>query len=135
MTSEGKVKREITKILDRWKTVVPMHVWMPVPNGYGKSGLDYHCIVAGHALIIEAKAPGKEPTPRQRDALKGHLEAGATCFIISEQAGLDALDQWFQRGGPMPPLIIVQGDDATSFEYVDPWKHCMLIRLTPTETK
>lgn len=97
MTPEGKVKREITKILDRWALVVPMHVWMPVPNGYGKSGLDYHCVVAGHTLIIEAKAPGGEPTPRQRDALKLHLEAGATCFVVSEKAGLDALDRWFRR--------------------------------------
>lgn len=95
MTPEGKVKVQINKILARWALAVPMHVWMPVPNGYGKSGLDYHCVIGGHALIIEAKAPGGQPTPRQREALKLHLLAGATCFIISEQAGLRALDRWF----------------------------------------
>lgn len=100
MTPEGKVKREITKILDYWSNYLPMYVWMPVPNGYGKSGLDYHCVIDGHTLIIEAKALGGEPTSRQRQALKTYVEAGATCFIISEQAGLDALKAWFWRWAP-----------------------------------
>lgn len=96
-TPESQVKKDIKRVLAYWKTKLNIHIWMPVPNGYGISGLDFHCVVVGHCLIIEAKAPGGEPTPRQRQALVEHHTAGATCFIISNREGLTALNRWFER--------------------------------------
>ena len=65
-----------------------------MPTGYGKSGLDFSCCVNGKALFIETKAPGEEPTPRQRETMIKQLDAGATVFIISDERGHQALIDW-----------------------------------------
>jgi len=72
VTPEGTVKRGITKILKR----EGIYYEMPVPGGYGKSGLDYNCCVVGQWLSIEAKAPDKEPTKRQETTMRHIREAG-----------------------------------------------------------
>lgn len=43
---------------------------MPVPSGYGVPTLDFIGCYKGFFFAIETKAPGKEPTPRQRKTIK-----------------------------------------------------------------
>lgn len=93
MTPEGKVKVDVKKVLEVFKPW--LYYEMPVPGGFGKSGLDFHCIFCGHALVIETKAPGKDLTQRQIDRAKEIYESGGTVFIISSKAGTLALLKWF----------------------------------------
>lgn len=94
MTPEGKVKKRVKGILNLFERV---YFEMPVPTGYGKSGLDFSCCVNGHALFIETKAPGEEPTPRQRETMLKQLDAGASVFIVSNTDGYNALVNWLLK--------------------------------------
>lgn len=79
MTPEGKVKRKVSNLL---KSTPGLYYFMPVQGGYGAATLDYLGWYMGHAFAIETKAPGKEPTPRQRETISAMQEAGAEVFII-----------------------------------------------------
>jgi hypothetical protein len=57
---------------------------MPVPIGFGAPTLDFLVLVNGHFLGIEAKAPGKNPTPRQLLTMQAIVDAGGTCLVIRE---------------------------------------------------
>lgn len=93
MTPEGRVKRAIRKVLDQ---VRGLYVFMPVPSGFGKSSLDYVLCVGGVFIAIEAKAPGKKLTPRQK-AIKRQIErAGGTVFVIDNES--------FEPGSPLALL-------------------------------
>lgn len=94
VTPEGKVKKRVKAILNSFERV---YFEMPVPTGYGKSGLDFSCCVNGHALFIETKAPGEEPTPRQRETMMKQLDAGASVFIVSNTNGYVALTNWLRK--------------------------------------
>ena len=78
-TPEGKVKKGIIDILKKYN----IYYFMPVQNGMGAPGLDFHCTVPpkGLSLNIEAKAPGKKPTARQLGTIERMEAAGATCFV------------------------------------------------------
>ena len=93
-TPESKVKARINSILSQAK-----NVWwfMPVQNGMGKATLDYIGAHCGHAFAIEAKAPGKLPTPRQMVTMQDMLKAGITVFIVdgTDQYPFEPLIQWF----------------------------------------
>lgn len=98
MTPEGKVKAKISKTLKEFAPDVSYD--MPVPCGYGKQGVDYNGVVKsalhkqGLAFFIEAKAPGKKPTPRQRNTLAEKEGAGAKCFVIDGDKGVADLRNW-----------------------------------------
>lgn len=79
-TPEGKVKSRINKILDKYKGRI--YKFMPVPGGYGKSTLDYLGIFRGRGFAIEAKAPGKVPTPRQEQIADDIRAGGGRVFVI-----------------------------------------------------
>jgi hypothetical protein len=80
MTPEGKIKNNINKVLDKYKGRV--YKFMPVPGGFGPSSLDYILCVAGTFVAIEAKAPGKKPTPRQNAIIGAIRRSGGTVFVI-----------------------------------------------------
>ena len=65
-TPEGKVKDQIKSVLNKFG----IYYFMPVQNGMGKPGLDFYCCYRGKFIAIEAKAPGKKPTPRQLNTLQ-----------------------------------------------------------------
>jgi hypothetical protein len=70
---------------------------MPVPSGFGKSGLDYNLCMWGLWVTIEAKAPNEWLTPRQRGTARKIYEAGGKVFIISSDEGLDSFKRWVRR--------------------------------------
>ena len=61
-TPEGKVKKLVDEILDRFCVLYDK----PVLTGFGGRQLDYTCCYFGQYFVIETKAPGEEPTGLQR---------------------------------------------------------------------
>lgn len=84
MTPEGKVKKAVKAELDKY----PHYREMPVPGGFGKSGLDFTICFYGVFLCIETKKPGGEPTDRQWQRIDEIREAGGIAIVImsAEQA-------------------------------------------------
>jgi hypothetical protein len=76
---------------------------MPVPYGYGRSGLDYEGCIEGHFFAIETKAPDDDAdlTPRQRATAKAIIEGGGRVFIISREAGLTVFKHWVEECKPV----------------------------------
>ncbi len=92
MTPEGKVKAAITKKL------IEMGCWyyMPVGSGYGAPTVDYLCAYEGKAFGIEAKAPGKSPTPRQLATMLFMGKLGVPSIVInsSSEDKMKYLEAW-----------------------------------------
>ncbi len=83
MTPEGRVKAAIKRVLKAhgcwW--------YMPVPGGFGEPTLDFICAIDGRIFCIEAKAPGKKPTPRQQETMRRYEEKGVPCIVIDGDTG------------------------------------------------
>lgn len=95
-TPEGKIKKHVSSLL---KSYAPtLYYEMPVPSGFGKSGLDYTGCFYGRFFAIETKAPGKRPTARQLTTIAQMRAAGAKVFIIDGDIGLIELDNWLAAG-------------------------------------
>jgi hypothetical protein len=92
MTPEGKTKASIKNVLDLRKPY--LYYDMPVPNGYGKSTLDFICCYYARYFAIEAKRATKKPTSRQDGTREDMIMAGATVFVINDDAGCEKLDAW-----------------------------------------
>ena len=97
MTPEGKIKAKVNKLLDDPR----IYSFMPVQNGMGAAGLDYHCVVtwpgAAEAFFIETKAPGKKPTDRQRVLIERLEGMGIKVFVIDGDRGLEELRTWLNQ--------------------------------------
>lgn len=75
----------------------------PVQNGMGAPALDYHGTHRGFAFVIETKAPGKSPTPRQINTIRKAHAAGTSCFMID--GDLTELHNWLTF--PIPGYLSV----------------------------
>jgi|KBSMisStandDraft_5_1062788.scaffolds.fasta_scaffold1800999_2 hypothetical protein len=96
---EYEIKRLVTaflKVLTDEDSPVRCYYRMPVPGGYGKSGLDYEGCIEGFYFAIETKAddPHVNLTPRQRECALDILAGGGKVFIISTAEGLNAFQRW-----------------------------------------
>jgi len=94
---ERSVKRRVTAyLLELQRIGTPLFFSMPVPSGYGRSGLDYEGCLAGHYFAVETKSPDEDAdlTPRQRHIAKSIVKAGGKVFIISDREGLAAFQSW-----------------------------------------
>lgn len=93
-TPEGKTKQTIDRLLLDFKA----YFLKPVQNGMGSPALDYHGSHQGLAFVIEAKALGKEPTPRQIATMRRIGKSGASLFVIDGH-GPDLFDLrvWLQH--------------------------------------
>ena len=90
---EAAVKNRIKQILnEHW----PIYFDMPVPGGYGKPTLDFTGCHKGDYFAIEAKAPGKKPTPRQELTIASMRGADARVFII-DGTDYQELIAWLER--------------------------------------
>ena len=89
MTPEGKVKKEVIKILKAHGA----YYFCPVQNGFGAPGLDFHCVHHGLGFFIETKAKGKKPTPRQNLTIQRVQESSGMVFVID---GTDNTDTYAQ---------------------------------------
>jgi hypothetical protein len=87
-TSEGKIKDLIKR---RMKEEFPdAYRFCPVQNGMGAPSVDFlYCVPCGIWVAIEAKAPGKEPTPRQQETLNEMAAAGGATYVVDGVASLE----------------------------------------------
>lgn len=88
-TPEKNVKTAIKKLLDKhgcW-------YYMPVPGGYGEATLDFLCARNGRMFAIEAKAPGKSATPRQRVTIGKMRKHKIPCWV-EDSSTIDELEAW-----------------------------------------
>lgn len=90
MTEEGKVKKEINKVLAKFGDKI-WH-YMPVPYGFGKPALDYLMCVSGSFIAIEAKAGGEVPTPLQEKTIREMRAAGGKVFVIDGTRATDTYE-------------------------------------------
>jgi hypothetical protein len=92
MTPEGRVKKDVKKVLD----ANSIYYFMPTQSGYGVVGiLDFLCCDHGHFLAIETKAPGKRnnTTPNQKMQIFLTKEAGGDAIVVDDVQQLqDYLD-------------------------------------------
>ena len=93
-TPEGKVKADIKKLAAR----LNCWIYMPVSNGMGAATLDFHCAYRGRAFLIEAKAPGKRPTPRQRNTIAAAEARGVPSFVCD--GNIEELESWILQLKP-----------------------------------
>lgn len=94
MTPEGKIKKMVRELLDPYRDRGELHYDMPVMGGYGPPMLDFHCCHRGRYFVIETKAPGAKPTPRQNTTMGRIERAGGTVFTVDGPESLHALAKW-----------------------------------------
>lgn len=96
-TPEGRTKASIKKVL----SVAKAYYHCPVQNGMGKPSLDFIVCHNGRFAAIEAKAPGKHPTPRQEGTIHEINSAKGAVFVIDgdECEGMQNLKFWLALGG------------------------------------
>lgn len=97
MTPEGKVKQWIDTLLESFSTHRPLWWFKPVQSGYGKRALDYIGCCNGKFFGVEAKEPGKYPTPYQRITMREMYYSGAAVFSISTIEGVAAFGRWLKK--------------------------------------
>jgi hypothetical protein len=96
-TPEGKIKRKVSNFL---KGLGPdCYYFMPVQMGYGSAALDYMGAWRGKAWAIETKAFGRKPTPLQHFTIQRMEDAGMAVFVVSNDAEMLNMQQWFTQGG------------------------------------
>ena len=91
-TPEGRVKRKVSSFL---LSLDNCHYYMPVPGGYGVPTLDYIGCYLGRYFAVEAKAPGKKPTDRQKKTIEEMRQAGGKVFVID--GDLAELTAWIEE--------------------------------------
>jgi hypothetical protein len=97
-TPEGRTKANINRVLNAFG----VYAFMPVPTGFGKKGVDYHCAVRYGdlclAFFIEAKKPGGEPTGLQTNFLNERREkqCAKTFVIDDDNVTLHELVEWLE---------------------------------------
>ena len=77
MTKEAVLKTKIRHWLIHEKHA---YFFAPVQMGMGVSTLDILCCIDGRFVGIEAKVPGKTPTPRQEMVIAAIKNAGGIAF-------------------------------------------------------
>lgn len=91
-TPEGKIKGQVKQMLDKYGAY---HHW-PVQNGMGAPCLDCHGCYGGWYFAIETKAPGKNPTPRQRKTMIQIQQNHGMVLVIDGPKGLAILESWLR---------------------------------------
>lgn len=90
-TPEGKIKRKLDKMLKEFAGVI--WVYSPQAGPFGKSGVPDRLILANGVLIgAECKADAKKkPTKLQEKCMSEMENAGAICYVVFDDAGVEAV--------------------------------------------
>lgn len=102
-TPEGITKKKIAEILQKYEA----YYFMPVQNGMGAPGLDFHCILSGLGFCVEAKAwdTDKDMTARQVQTTNKIVKAGGKVFMVRDEITLAQLENW------MVMVLLTGGSD------------------------
>ena len=127
-TPENRIKHLINQILS---TLPNLYRFMPVPSGYGATTIDYLCCYKGHFFGIEAKAPGKVPTPRQDYVLEQirlagvyHLRDrwGARPRCVAHVPGVESRDETMNANTPVTHTFIANGGQHVAVPTARRWQ-------------
>jgi hypothetical protein len=101
-TPEGRIKRR----LDEKLHALPITVWThsPLAGPFGRAGVpDRLVCVSGHLVAIECKADAsKRPTRLQVATMNRMKSAGATVFIVCDDATIDTAIEYIRHIGSVP---------------------------------
>ena len=87
MTPEGKVKKQVKKILDD----IGAYHFSPMTAGFGRSGVpDIIACVKGKFIGMECKAGKNEPTLLQKHNMKLINQSGGLSIVVNE-SNIEAL--------------------------------------------
>ena len=118
VTPEGRIKKQIKKLLDKYKG--PVYYHMPVQNGMGRPTLDFIGWAAGVAFAIEAKAPDGKLTKRQQLTIIEMRDAGCNVFVIKDQFSLDHFNAWLdmtlQAAASGAPAVVKTASQVITME-------------------
>ena len=104
-TPEGKVKDVIKKFL----VAHQCGYYMPVSNGMGAPTLDFICNWKFYLFFIEAKAPGKLPSPRQTTFIAAQWSNHKVkCFVVDGEEALEPVKEHICR------LMLIESARSTS---------------------
>jgi len=82
-TPEGKVKKDVKKLLVALKKRKMAHWFMPSASIFGKAGAhDFICCIRGRFVTIETKARNVRPTDLQIDFGQDVMKAGGICYKV-----------------------------------------------------
>lgn len=88
-TPEGKVKDAVRKVL---KAHAPVWYYMPVPSGYGLTGVpDFVVCANGRFFVIECKANGAKVTALQHKTMTDIHNAGGVAIVVDDSAEVAAI--------------------------------------------
>ena len=94
-TPENRVKALVKKLLDQYGD--DAYREMPVPSGFGKSGLDFTICFLGRFIAVETKRPGAEPTERQWLRIREIRRAGGAAFVVDGPETLKPLEHYLRK--------------------------------------
>jgi len=112
MTPEGRVKREVKRLLEQYNIVAagtreeilgadPTNGWyyMPVKGvAMGVNGIhDFVGHAKGLFFSVETKAGSGEMTPNQIHRRNGIVRGGGRFFEINEFTGMQAFEAWLKE--------------------------------------
>jgi hypothetical protein len=80
MTPEGYVKKAVKAEIEVYGDQA--YTEMPVPSGFGKSGLDFNICFFGRWVSVETKKPGGKATDRQKLRIREIHAAGGIAMVI-----------------------------------------------------
>ena len=92
MTPEGKVKKQVKRILAEYKRGMYYH--MPMQNGMGRPSLDFVGAYRGWPFAIETKAGNAPLTVRQHATIVEMENAGIAVFVIRHENQMLILQDW-----------------------------------------
>lgn len=79
----------VKKDIKEWLKKRGAYSFMPVQTGLGASTLDFLVCLDGKFIGLEAKAPGKNATARQKLIIQQIWDAGGRAYVIDDAKQLD----------------------------------------------
>jgi hypothetical protein len=100
-TPEGKVKKDLRKVLALWGDQI--YTFWPVQTGFGSATLDVIGSAAGYFFSIETKRAKKDLTDRQYVVREMMLRSKAKVFRINNDVELLVFEDWLRACLGPPP--------------------------------
>jgi hypothetical protein len=122
METEAEVKRKVKNFLKaKGFSSIPHPVkdavgfyHMPVPYGIGASLLDFTLCYRGRFAVLETKATGNKPTPRQQMTMALINSAGGyTIWGDTSESCIHDLELWMSTVDAYYALLARQNDQST----------------------
>lgn len=92
-TPEGKVKKAVKDVLNKYVVQGDCDYFMPVQTGYGDRHLDFIVCFCGFFVTIETKAPGKPLKPLQVERIRRVKRAAGYAIVVGGTSQTHTVEQ------------------------------------------